>query len=302
MTFQPNPTRRQCLAGLAAAAAAGTLRAAATPPRPPGVQLYAVRSLLGKEPDRALKALADIGYRDVEGFNRAGTVALTPKIKQYGLTLRSCQVETPLITADWENYPEFQKLSLPAAIDSVKTAGADYFAMGYISPGARGDGDDFYRRTADRMNVAAELCRKAGLKFAWPTHAFEFAGAIGHRPIDILIERIDPKLVAIELDVFWLSVAGLDPVRQLKEWKGRVALLRLQDKAKGTPRQFEEAIGEGAFTAAGSGTIDFAAILKAAPAAGVKYSFAGQDETADDPLESLRRSFDYLVHATSVAF
>ena len=83
-------------------------------------------------------------------------------------------------------------------------------------------------------------------------------------------------------------------MRQLKEWKGRVALLRLQDKAKGTPRQAEEAIGEGAFTEAGSGTLDFAAILKAAPAAGVKYSFAGQDETAGDALESLRKSFDYL--------
>ena len=111
--------------------------AAATPLRPPGVQLYAVRSLLRKEPDRALKTLAEIGYRDVEGFNRAGTAALAPKIRQYGLTLRSCQVETPLVTADWENYPEFQKPSLPEAIDSVKSAGADYFAMGYISPGAR---------------------------------------------------------------------------------------------------------------------------------------------------------------------
>ena len=71
--------------------------------------------------------------------------------------------------------------------------------MDYIPPGARGDGDDFFRRTADRMNAAAELCRKAGMKFAYRTHAFEFGGRAGLRPMDIFRERLDAKLVAFEL-------------------------------------------------------------------------------------------------------
>jgi sugar phosphate isomerase/epimerase len=208
--------------------------------------------------------------------------------------VRSCQVETPLITANWDPYPELRQVTLPEAIDSLAGVGAEYFTMGYISPGARGDNDDFFRRTADRMNAVAELCRKSGLRFAWQNHAFEFEGQPGHRPVDIYKERLDQKLVSLELNLFWASVAGQDPLRLIKEWKGRVPLLQLNDKAKDAPHQFSENIGLGAYVEAGAGDIDFPAILKAAPAAGVKVRFVGQDETLGDPIESLRRSFAYL--------
>jgi sugar phosphate isomerase/epimerase len=293
MFERPNYSRRDCLAVLAAATAGSVLDAAPTP-KVPGVQLYTVRALLKKDPDATLKALAGIGFRDVEGYDRAATVALAPTIKQNGLTVRSCQIETPLITNNWEPYPDLKPLTLPEAIDSVAGTGAEYFTMGYIAPGARGDGDDFYRRTADRMNTAAESCRKSGLKFAWQSHAFEFGRALGIRPIEIYKERLDPKLVGMELDVFWASVAGEDPVRLLKEWKGHVPLLRLGDKAKDAPHQFSETIGQGAFVGIGDGDIDIPAIRKAAAAAGVKYEFVGQDQTTGDPIESLRKSYARL--------
>lgn len=286
-------TRREFIAGLSAAFSAATLSAAPAP-RAFTAQLYTVRSVLRKEPERALKTLAEIGFKDVEGYNRAQLVALAPQLKQFGLTARSCTVETPLLTANWEPFPELKKLSLKEAIDSLAGIGAEFFVMGYIPPGARGDGEDFYRRTADRMNAAAELCRKAGLKFAWQNHAFEFSGRPGFRPVDLYKERLDAKLVGIELDVFWLTMAGIDPLKMLKEWKGRVPLLRLNDRAKGTPGQFSEDAPRGAYTEAGTGEIDFAAILKAAPAAGVRAFTIGQDEAETDPLESLRKSYNYL--------
>src|SRR5580658_4047211 len=292
MSGRTKLSRRQCLQVIAGKAVSSL--AAATSARITGAQLYAVRSALKREPDRVLQALAGIGFKEMEGFSRPDTVALTPKLKQYGLTVRSCQVETPLITANWEPYPELRQVTLPEAIDSLAGAGVEYFTLGYISPGARGDGDDFFRRTADRMNAAAELGRKSGLRFAWQNHAFEFEGQPGHRPVDIYKERLDQKLVGLELNVFWASIAGQDPLRLLKEWKGRVPLLQLNDKAKDAPRQFSESIGIGAFVEAGSGDIDFQAIFKAAPAAGVKFQFAGQDETEGDPIESLRRSFIWL--------
>lgn len=277
-----------------AAVTAGRVVDAAPASKVPGVQLYAVRALLRKDPDTTLKALAGIGFKEVEGYERTATIALAPKIRQNGLTVRCCQVEAPLITNNWEPYPELKPLSLMEAIDSVAGIGAEFFTMGYVVPGARGDGDDFYRRTADRMNAAAELCRKAGLKFAWQSHAFEFGRTVGVRPVDIFKERLDPKLVGLELDVFWASVGGEDPVRLLKEWKAHVPLVRLGDKAKDTPHQFSEMIGQGAFEDIGDGDIDFAAILKAGAAAGVRYYFIGRDEMGGDPIEGLRKSFGRL--------
>lgn len=281
-------TRRQWLASipfaLKAAGAAPSLSA----------QLYSVRKDLKRDPDGVLKAIAGIGYKEVEGYNRLDTIALMPRIRAAGLAVRSCQTETPIITADWENYPESRQIALKAAIESLSEAGIEFFKMGYISPGARGDGEDFYRRTADRMNAAAELCRKATLKFVWQNHAFEFDGRPGLRPIDIFKERLDQKLVRMEIDPFWAGVAGQDPIRLLKDWKGTVSFLRLDDLAKGTPVDFIETIGRGSYAEPGSGVLDLPAIVKAARAAGVAYYSAGLDETEGDPVESLRKSFAYF--------
>jgi sugar phosphate isomerase/epimerase len=280
------------------AAAAGATTAIAPSldaamPRPLGAQLYTVRNILMKESDRVLKTIADIGYTEVEG-NRADLVVLLPKIQHYGLKPVSCHIETPLITKNWELYPDIKEIRLEDAIDSAKKVGVSYFTLAYISPGARGDGDDFYRRTADRMNAAGELCKKAGMQMAYHNHAYEFGGKPGMRPIDIFFDRLDPLLVRMEIDVFWLSVAGQDPVATLKKWRGRVALLHLKDKAKDAPHMFDESMPPGAFQEVGSGSLDFPAILEAAPGAGVKHYIVEQDQTQGDPLESLRKSFNYL--------
>ena len=277
--------RREYLRIVAGATASGLVAAtskliAAAPARVTGVQLYAVRAALKKDPDRVLQALAGIGFKEVEGYSRAETVALAPKIKAVRAhccdPARSKHRFSPRIGSLTPNSSR-SRCRKPSTAWRTRAPGTSRWVT--FLPGARGDDDDFFRRTADRMNAAAELCRKSGLRFAWQNHAFEFEGQPGQRPIDIYKERLDPKLVGLELNVFWASIAGQDPLRLLKEWKGHVPLLQLNDKAKDAPRQFSETIGIGAFVEAGSGDIDFPAILKAAPAAGVKFQFAGQDET-----------------------
>jgi sugar phosphate isomerase/epimerase len=287
-------SRRSFLAALPAAAIPAVAPLVfAKPPRPLGAQLYTVRNIIGKEPERVLKAIADIGYTEVEGNNRAQMIEFMPIIRKYNLRAASCHVETPLITGNWEHYSNLKPVPLIPAIESVKEAGIEYFTMAYITPADRG-GPDFFRATADKMNHAAELCHKAGLKFAYHNHAFEFGGNKGERPIDIFRERLDPKLVSLEMDVFWASVAGQDPVEMLKEWKGRVALLHLKDKPKGFPVQYSESVPRETFREVGLGSIDFGAALNAAPAAGVKHYFVEQDQTPGDPIDSLRKSFEYL--------
>src|SRR5258708_27024823 len=125
------------------------------------------------------------------------------------------------------------------------------------------------------------------MTLAYHNHAFEFQGAEGQRPFDILMERTDPKLVKLEMDVFWVSTAGQDPVALLKQYPGRVALLHLKDKAAGAPVRFSEDVGHEAFKEVGSGSLDFAAILKAAKAAGGQHYFVEQDFCPGNPIDSL---------------
>ena len=98
MAQSSNPTRRRWLAGLGAAYAGSRFPLGGANRVPPtfGAQLYTVRGLLRREPDRTLQALATMGLREVEGYSRPNLVSLLPKLSQYGLTARSCYIKTPL--------------------------------------------------------------------------------------------------------------------------------------------------------------------------------------------------------------
>ena len=294
-------SRRQfsavCL-GLAAQA-----RGASHFTHPLGAELYTVRNLLPTAADHTLKAIAGMGYREVE-LDRATLLRLAPMLKQYGLKPVSCHVETPLITGNWKPWVERaaqqktpylpEGATLERAIDEVKKLGAEYIVLAYILPQERGD-SDYYKQLADKMNHAGSLARAAGLRFCYHNHAFEFRGEHGQRPIDILMERLDQTGVGLELDVFWVSVAGNDPVEMLKQNAGRVPLAHLKDKAKGAPVVYEEGkVTAQTFKEVGAGSLDFAAILKAAAAAGAKHYFVEQDQTPGDPIASLKQSYEYL--------
>ena len=129
------------------------------------------------------------------------------------------------------------------------------------------------------------------MQFCYHHHAFEFGPKEGSRPIDIFLERLDPKLVKFEMDAFWVSVAGQDPVQLLEKWKGRVALIHLKDKAPGLKTHYAESLSPNAFREVGLGVLDFAKIIPAARAAGVQHFFVEQDEVAEDPVESLKQSY-----------
>ena len=96
------------------------------------------------------------------------------------------------------------------------------------------------------------------------------------------------------MDLFWVCVAGNDPVEMLHKMKGRVPLVHLKDKAEGTPVLYKESVEKTAFKEVGSGVLDWKKVLVAAASAGVQHYFVEQDQTPGDPIESLKKSYQYL--------
>ena len=281
-------TRREWLSICAAA----SLDAAAPPPVIFAAQTYTVRGLLRREPTRTVEALAAMGVKDVDCHSRTLLRNILPQLKQHSITPRLCALETPVITKNWEAFPDLIQVSPADAISSMADAGVEYCVLDYIPEGARGDADDFFRRTADRMNDAAGACQKAGMKLLWRNHAFEFAGR--PRPIDIYKERLDSKLVGWEMDLFWLSVVNADPARLLKDWKNRVPVMRYNDRAKGIKPQYDESLLPGVWVEAGAGVIDLKAALQAGTGAGVRICSTGRDEPGEtDPLDALKQVWNY---------
>lgn len=281
-------SRRSFLATAAGIpAAAGLARAAVEEHslKTIGVQLYTVRNVLPKKPQETLEELDRMGYREAE-MTPGDLDKIWPSLKQTRLKPLSLHLDTGLFAPEKAG-------ELGALIADAKKRGFEYLVYPYVAPARRG-GLDVVRKLAQTLNSAGERCRAAGLQLCYHNHAFEFEPMEGTTPLQVLMQETRKDLVGLELDVFWVSVGGQDPVQLLKQYSGRVPLVHLKDKATGAPVQYNESVGDATFKEVGAGSLDFPAILRAASAAGVKHYFVEQDATPGDPLVSLRQSYDYL--------
>lgn len=250
-----------------------------------GVQLYTVRDILPKDPAGTIKAIAEMGYREAEVIG--GTLdEIAPALKANNLKAVSAHLDSALFQPSRQD-------DLAAEIEKIKSHGIQYAVFPYLPPQQRG-GPDVYHRFAELLNAAGQRCHRAGLKLCYHNHAFEFKPMGSVTPLEIMMKETQPSLVSLEMDVFWVSVAGHDPVALLATYAERVALVHLKDKAKGTPVQFNENVPAADFKEVGSGVVNFPGVLRAATQAGVKHFFVEQDHTPGNPLDSLRKSYEYL--------
>jgi sugar phosphate isomerase/epimerase len=274
-------------AGAAAQAASGLVYAAGEEHslKTVGVELYTVRSLLPQKAVETFAELDGIGYREAE-MSSANLDKMWAAFEHTKLKPVAMHVDTALFAPEKER--EFGAL-----VEDAKRHGVEYLVYPYVAPNQRG-GLKVMRKLAQTLNSAGERCRSAGIQLCYHNHAFEFEHMEGSTPLEVLMQETHKDLVGLEMDAFWVSVGGNDPVELLKKYSGRVPLMHLKDKPAGMPVQYNESVAKTDFKEVGAGSLDFAAILRAASAAGVKHYFVEQDQTPGDPLVSLGQSFDYL--------
>ena len=254
-----------------------------------GVQLYTVRTVLPQKPEETLKAIRAIGYQEVEA-TYAGLDTLWPVLQASGLKPVSIHLDSKLVTQG--NIDDLSPI-----FDKLKQRGFQYAVFPYLPEPERG-GIDVIKGISEKFNRAGEKCRAAGMSFCYHNHAFEFATEKGATLFQVMLDNTDKKLVAYEVDVFLVSVAGLDPVEMIQKLSDRVLLLHLKDKAEGTPVMYKESVPRTAFKEVGNGVVDWPKVLRAAAAAKVAHYFVEQDQTPGDPVDSLRQSFGYLSKLT----
>jgi sugar phosphate isomerase/epimerase len=252
-----------------------------------GAQLYTVRSVLPDKPKETLQAIAEIGYKEVE-ILQAQLDTLPPLLAELGLKPVSMHLDSKLILGG-----DGPAASLAETLEKANSAGIGFVVMPYVPNESRG-GLDVYRALAEKLNKAGQAAKDAGLRLCYHNHAFEYEPMDGSTPLETLMTNCEPGLVALEVDVFWVSVAGHDPVEMLRTYSGRAPLVHLKDKSPTTPQQFKEGLPPEHYKEVGNGTLDFVAILRAAAETGVEHYFVEQDQTPGDPVASLRQSYEYL--------
>ncbi|MGD0579278.1 MAG: sugar phosphate isomerase/epimerase [Bryobacteraceae bacterium] len=251
-----------------------------------GLQLYTVRRIIDKDPARVLKEIEAAGYKEVETALE-DLPRIWPALQQTKLKAVGVHLPTDLFLR--------KQGEMGAALDEAKKHGFEYVICPWIDPKDRG-GVEAIKKLAANLNKAGEQATAAGLKLCYHNHAFEFApaGAQGGMLIDVLLAETDPRYVGWEMDIFWVSVTGHDPVDLMRKYSKRVALMHVKDLAAGVAQRFDEHVPNTAFKEAGAGTLDLKKILHTATEIGVKHFFVEQDETPGDPMASAKMSASYL--------
>lgn len=241
-----------------------------------GIQLYTVRSQMQRDVPGTLARLSEIGYKEVEfaGYFGRTSADVRQLLERNGLTSPSTHIGYDQLKANWDK-----------ALDDAAATGHQYITIPYLPTDVR-KSVGTWRAVADDFNRAAERARGRGLAFAYHNHDFEFARVDGQVPYDILLANTDLSLVAFQMDVFWLTKGGGDPLAYIAQHPSRFTMLHIKDSS-GPPAHNQVDVG--------AGTIDFAGILRqdAERQHAVKHVFAEHDQPPD-ALVFAQKSFNYL--------
>ena len=240
-----------------------------------GIQLYSVRKEMLEDAVGTLKALAKIGYKELESARseKGNYYGLEAKeIKKIagdlGMTVASGHVH---IDDNWQR-----------SVDAAAEAGQKYLVCSSLP--SKGQTVENYKKVAEAFTRAAEVCKKSNIIFGYHNHDYEFEKADGKVLYDVLLDNTDPKLVTMELDLGWVVASGNDPLAYFSKYPGRFALWHLKDMNKAGTHSTEF----------GKGQVNVLQMLQNAKKSGVKHIFVEQEEYASTALESMKYDFDYL--------
>lgn len=206
-----------------------------------GLQLYSVNQDMGNV-DASLAKVAKAGYTVVEtlgsptcfGFPAEEFKALCDK---HGLAIISTHTS---IAMDPNNEAAVME-KWRAVFEGLKTMGAKYCVI----PGFNlGKSLADLKAVCEYFNKVGNLAKEYGLKLGYHNHAHEYELCEGKVKWEYMIENTDPESVFFQMDVYWTTRGGKDPVEYLKKYPNRIQMLHIKD---------DLVIGE-------SGKIDFEAI------------------------------------------
>ena len=249
-----------------------------------GLALYTVRNDMSKDAKATLQAIAGAGYKNIEaaGYKDGKYYNMSPQdfkrlLKE--LDLKPISTHQAAVTLD----------NADQMFADAKAAGFEYFVvpippMGMFSAFRESEETgtaDLTKKMTEILDNLGERCHKAGLKLLYHNHAIEFTkDKDGFVPIEYLLENCNPKHVNFQMDLYWVTKAGADPIDYFKKYPGRFIIWHVKDMDD-----------EGRFAPVGKGNIDFTRILANKKLSGMKYYMVEQDRTFNmTPLEAIKVS------------
>ncbi|MDP9229640.1 MAG: sugar phosphate isomerase/epimerase [Bacteroidota bacterium] len=245
-----------------------------------GLQLYTLRDDMPKDPKGVLKQIALDGYKQIEGYE--GKQGMFWDMTNFEFKKYLDDLGLTMVSSHCDIKKDFEKKAGEAAAIGMK-----YLICPYKGP--QKSIDDF-KKFAEEFNQAGEICKKAGIRFAYHNHDYSFKPLEGQLPQDVMIANTDATLVDYEMDIYWVVTAGRDPVVEIKKHPERYNLWHLKDRKKNVPLTDTNASCN-----LGDGSINFAKILKTTRNKSGQYYIVEQERYDNStPLLSAQKDAEYM--------
>jgi sugar phosphate isomerase/epimerase len=213
-----------------------------------GIQLYSVRDDMKKDPIGTLTQLAKIGYKNVEHANYIDRkfygYSPTEFKKILGdLGLKMPSGHTVMAKNHWDSSKKEFSDSWKYTIEDAAFMGQKYVISPSMEESMHKTYDDLVR-SMEIFNLCGELCQKSGMKFGYHNHYFEFSEKLNNMKVfDIMMQKFDPKLVVMQLDIGNMYIGGSKALDILSQYPGRFELIHVKDEiAVNKPEKFESTI------------------------------------------------------------
>lgn len=253
------------------------------------IQLYSVREDIQRDFKGTIAKVAEAGYKGVEAanYNDGKFYGLTPEefkneIEAVGMEVISSHTARPLeeniADTNWDEVWAWWD----TAIDAHKRADMKYIVAPWMpTPTTLSDLKEY----CDYYNQIGEKCNAVGMKFGYHNHAFEYEEIEGEIMYDYMLENTDPDKVFFEMDVYWTTKGGHNPVDYFNKYPNRFKLLHIKDETElgGT-----------------DSVIDFDNLFQNIDKTGVEHIIVEVEHYNFEPLESVKMSIDYLLNNENV--
>ena len=244
-----------------------------------GLQLYSLRDAMKADPLGTLKLVSDIGFTTLEAANYAEGKIYGMAPSEFKKVVKGLDMK---VTSAHLGGPNYSKETHNEAMDWWKKALEDHLEAGckfIVKPSMPTlKTMDELKLWCDFYNTIGEMTTASKVQFGYHNHAREFEKLEGEIIYDAMIKNTDPKKVFFEMDVYWVMRGGFKAVDYMNKYPDRFPLLHIKD---------EKEIGE-------SGQIEFKSIYETAYKNGLKDSFVEVERYNFEPIESVRKSFEFL--------
>jgi len=253
-----------------------------------GLQLWSVRDHMKDDAKATVEAVGKIGYKFIEAAGYADgkfygmePAAFADLVKANGMDFLASH--TGQAVPDSSNWDEVM-VWWDQCIAAHKAAGVKYIVQPFMDKVGY-ESIEGVQRYCDYFNAVGEKCNAAGIRFGYHNHNNEFKDIDGQTIYDYMLTHTDPAKVFFEMDLYWITEGGKNPVDYFNQYPGRFLLWHVKDKT--------ELGGD-------DSVMDFKPIFADAETAGMKYIVVEVEEYNFDPLVSVEKSLDFLNNAPYV--